>query len=759
MRLKSEQDYTFNNIVNAANRHNKLFNDYKAKQRIINELQQKYLFKEGEKYTFYPIINNYIIKYNKPFFPNSTSSDIYYEEPSINNNYLSNTNKTNNITKINYLDSLSYNIKPPSNFSNNKVTNKLKKSFQNKNICLASIDENTINNMYKKVQKYRSTNANREKPVGKKSINNNNKNNNNNKTNNNDPYENRNNTYEKDKMNGNNKYIKISRPKVNHSEKDKIIQKTNSIKTIFSNNSLVSKNSNMYKNMNAKKKSKNNNKDMNNILKINIPIEEINNFNYYTNNPIKKSFVNTITSSNNYLSKSKEIKNSYNNKTNNNGGLSLKYLIQDEKIKNKSKSKKSTNISKQKANKIIDNIFNTKNNMNSLMKLPTLNSTLKINTDDYIDLNENPNNIVLRSDNFNYCSIEDNPTILSKNVKTENNYKKLNLNNKYSKINTKKSYENDTLTNSRTITLTENQSKQNKKHYNNSTYNKTCNTSLGQKDNTNTLNQVILYNSNDYISNVNRYNGNQLYLKNNTIKINQNKTKNLKEKNIPIPVTSYNKLYIPNKIKEGKRGTKNKTRDEEKYQKFLYNKYKYKYIIDSNNNNNYTNEDTYQTNNNYTEIMSKDNRTNTISNTQSIDDEKACLTLKEKKYDINNKLININNTKNDIVKGRYVKNQNFSFGVNGKRKDNNKINNNNNFNNYKISTNEINQYYSKNGKEEENSLKEDIEEKSDLSIQSLSDSKVFEIANTYVDEHIDKNQVDGILTHKKKQNQYSICEK
>ena len=47
----------------------------------------------------------------------------------------------------------------------------------------------------------------------------------------------------------------------------------------------------------------------------------------------------------------------------------------------------------------------------------------------------------------------------------------------------------------------------------------------------------------------------------------------------------------------------------------------------------------------------------------------------------------------------------------------------------------------------------------DISIQSLSDSKVLEIANTYIDEKIDKIQISGILTHKKKQNQNSNYKK
>ena len=74
-------------------------------------------------------------------------------------------------------------------------------------------------------------------------------------------------------------------------------------------------------------------------------------------------------------------------------------------------------------------------------------------------------------------------------------------------------------------------------------------------------------------------------------------------------------------------------------------------------------------------------------------------------------------------------------------------------NEYKISNQETNEYHSnyKNKKIKE----KDLNENSDISIESLSDSKILEIANTYVDEQIDKIQVSGILSYKKKQNQFS----
>ena len=63
LKLKEETKYK--------NKKNKLFEDYKKKEDIINKLQQEYYYKEGEKYTFFPIINNYIIKYNNSCFINN----------------------------------------------------------------------------------------------------------------------------------------------------------------------------------------------------------------------------------------------------------------------------------------------------------------------------------------------------------------------------------------------------------------------------------------------------------------------------------------------------------------------------------------------------------------------------------------------------------------------------------------------------------------------------------------------------------------
>ena len=73
------------------NRSNKLFNDYQKKQELINQLQQKYSLIEGEKCTFFPIINNYFIKFNNPCIINNK-----YAVTEYNNNILTKKNSFSN---------------------------------------------------------------------------------------------------------------------------------------------------------------------------------------------------------------------------------------------------------------------------------------------------------------------------------------------------------------------------------------------------------------------------------------------------------------------------------------------------------------------------------------------------------------------------------------------------------------------------------------------------------------------------------------
>ena len=75
---------------------------------MLNELQQRYLYIEGKKYTFFPIIKNYIIKYNKPYFPSLLKSEMHNQEnPLSYNNYFNNLNNTNNFNSKNYFTSIS----------------------------------------------------------------------------------------------------------------------------------------------------------------------------------------------------------------------------------------------------------------------------------------------------------------------------------------------------------------------------------------------------------------------------------------------------------------------------------------------------------------------------------------------------------------------------------------------------------------------------------------------------------------------------
>ena len=53
-------------IVKEKNRY-KLFDDYQKKQEIINQLRQQYLYKEGEKYTFFSLSGAEKSAFGRPF--------------------------------------------------------------------------------------------------------------------------------------------------------------------------------------------------------------------------------------------------------------------------------------------------------------------------------------------------------------------------------------------------------------------------------------------------------------------------------------------------------------------------------------------------------------------------------------------------------------------------------------------------------------------------------------------------------------------
>ena len=221
------------------------------------------------------------------------------------------------------------------------------------------------------------------------------------------------------------------------------------------------------------------------------------------------------------------------------------------------------------------------------------------------------------------------------------------------------------------------------------------------------------------------------------------------KENIPIP--TYHKINILNKISEARKGMKNLLMNEANCSKFLNHKYKLKQISDFDQTNN---EDEIQTHN-QTEILSREKKlttTNCNSYSNQFNEDKIFFSLNQKKYD--NKKDNTKyNNNNGILVDRSKENNKInkqinkidSFGFNGQKIEKN---------NYKISNQQFNEYYFKKGNIYDNDTKIDnFDEKNDLSIQSLSDSKVFEIANTYVDDHVDKTQVSGILTYKRKQNQ------
>ena len=669
LRLEENRYFNFNK------RHNKLFNDYKAKQIMINELQQRYLFKEGEKYTFYPIINNYIIKYNKPYFPTLPNTEIYPQEIPLRSKYSNNFDSSENFKKINYFESIS-NDDNVFNYNKTETNNSLKKSFHNKNSCLISIRNNLNNN-----KKYRKINISNFK-------------------NKHNLYENKTNIYKRKNINlGRNTNILNDEKEeyINNSNQNEMIQKANSIKTILSNDSCNRKKINQNKNLKRKK-------DFNKKIKILSPLGEVNYFNYNKDLRMKRNNITSGYLRNNYLNQVKDRKNNYiqNNKIE---GLSLKNIIKDEKLKNSLKQRKSKDISKEKLNKVIDNIINKRKKGKNHPMIDTNYCT--------IDLNENPNNIRLKTEN--YCLLNNNELPLNKNLKTE--IHGLNINNKFNRINIPKYDYGNIDSISKSITLTDNQRRQIKRYYNNNTYKNNYNTSLELKDNL-INDEKHLYCQSGLKSK--KINNKETSLKINLIKkIKKNKT--LKEKTSSIPISSNNKIYILNKISESKRRMKNKLLEEKNYQTVL-NSNIHKYKGDFNKTKNHE----IKQNINKTELLFKGKEFYLIDKNIAQKENNSNFSLKGRNSYITKNKRKINNEKILNNRNKKIKSQQIAeieaFGFQGYKKNNHP---------------------------------NIIDEKDDLSIQSLSDSKVFEIANTYIDDQVDKTKVSDILVYKKKQNQYS----
>ena len=162
----------------------KLFNDYKRKQELINQLQQQYASMEGEKYTFFPIINNYIIKYKNPCIINNKYAVTEYNNNILNKknsfSYYNNTfnktfdiktkekNRYNKRKKIKRIKLINYNnnsrkyiIVPKKNFNNtfklSKTESNLYKTKKRETNLKSLIQEEKIKN--KKMSKKLSYNA------------------------------------------------------------------------------------------------------------------------------------------------------------------------------------------------------------------------------------------------------------------------------------------------------------------------------------------------------------------------------------------------------------------------------------------------------------------------------------------------------------------------------------------------------------------------------------------------------------------------
>ena len=723
-------------------RYDKLFNDYKAKQKMLNILQQRYLYKEGEKYTFCPIINNYIIKYKGLYCPDSTNRDNSYENSCINHQNYNDMNNFNVYFDMKFLNSISPDLKDKKiSYSTKNDSNiyGILKTLQNKNMYLSSIDNKSKNKIFKK-KEINLSNSNKSKKKTQRYQNNSNclK----------DDF--RTNSY--DELNSENECQRGRNHYSNFSGQYKMIKEGNSIKTLFSNKSHLSNKNNYLKCENKKTntnriRKKDKNRDKNNIPakmrreKSNDSKRNLSNISSISDEKhlLNENNINIMNisnlNSNDIYSKNKYKRNrnvnenyynydNYSNQTNIDKTVSLKYLIQNEKSKNNSKPKKHSNINDKKANKLIDSIFNNKNINIYNAKA---NNSLMIKTNDIINinLNENLKNMRIKSENYT-SKIQDFPILINNNQK-KNNYINVNNNMDFNFTENKKNINNNlnenislmkenenNLRNYLSLNQGKNQklkikefSQENKKQ----NYNKIIDNNLKQNEIKKVNNKIKI---NDYLSDSNF-----------------DENKNDKE-NIQISTMfSKNEINKSKKLQQSNRILKNRKNNPKLFS------------LDNNKNDSSSYQNTKMTNKRNNLIdFTKNNKIIAISEdkTKLNEEEKMIFSLKkkEKKYD-----------------GIYIKKNN-----NAK----NNINNNNNFNQiepFKENKNEniienkirykINSHYNKEWDyNDQNKLNE--EEDRDLSFQSLSDSKVLEIANIYVDEHVDKGHINGILTYKKKQN-------
>ena len=722
-------------------RYDKLFNDYKAKQKMLNILQQRYLYKEGEKYTFCPIINNYIIKYKGLYCPDSTNRDNSYGNSCINHQNYNDMNNFNVYFDMKFLNSISPDLKDKKiSYSTKNDSNiyGILKTLQNKNMYLSSIDNKSKNKIFKK-KEINLSNSNKSKKKSQRYQNNSNclK----------DDF--RTNSY--DELNSENECQRGRNHYSNFSGQYKMIKEGNSIKTLFSNKSHLSNKNNYLKCENKKTntnriRKKDKNRDKNNIpakmrreksddSKRNLSnISSISDEKHLLNeNNINIMNISNLNS-NDIYSKNKYKRNrnvnenyynydNYSNQTNIDKTVSLKYLIQNEKSKDNSKPKKHSNINDKKANKLIDSIFNNKNINIYNAKA---NNSLMIKTNDIINinLNENLKNMRIKSENYT-SKIQDFPILINNNQK-KNNYINVNNNMDFNFTENKKNINNNLNENISLMKENEN----NLRNYlslNQGKNQKLKIKEFSQENKKQNYNKII----------DNNLKQNEIKKGNNKIKINDylsdsnfDENKNDKE-NIQISTMfSKNEINKSKKLQQSNRILKNRKNNPKLFS------------LDNNKNDSSSYQNTKMTNKRNNLIdFTKNNKIIAISEdkTKLNEEEKMIFSLKkkEKKYD-----------------GIYIKKNN-----NAK----NNINNNNNFNQiepFKENKNEniienkirykISSHYNKEWDyNDQNKVNE--EEDRDLSFQSLSDSKVLEIANIYVDEHVDKGHINGILTYKKKQ--------
>lgn len=695
----------FNNILKKQNVHNRLFNDSIKNKKVLNDLQLKYLAAEAKQYTFIPRVNHNYNLYVKKDISNKRS----YKTPLTRKN----TQRIESSGKMKEVFAIKNNFASKFNKSERKNVNNLSVNFNNKVDLGSYYIKDKSRGIYKKINnnKLKSQLLKKRKDIK---------------------------SFHKSML-------------LNTNKKDEFSKLTTK-NLVFNNNSAGNSNNRINIRINT---------NINNQLLNELNTFRLKNHKYFTT--INNLFKDDIIVNNNFLYNANN-SNHYNNKT-----------IQENRPHYKEHSNIQISITDSKAkNSVIKNNskkekINSKNRLNNhSISTGVANISLKNNI-----LNSNKKGKRKHKKNIPYKTMEFNRNISDYFSFLFNNYLKKGKN--------KIQYGTKKLENKK---LNENNGK-NKKIAK-------LKTSINSISSLyNLYNEKLPYNANNYFHSIDY--GNNL-INNNNYNFTDNNCYFIREQNKFLYTNSKEILFDLSNLKNNSNKNNNSEIKANYYTIDLKqdkDNSEFK-TIESNHNSKTKNKeqnfpDNIRQNNNLIlnrnnkgkkDFLPELNKNDTINDKLKIErfNFNSLGENDEKKETKNNKLEKEENIKKKIkqislinIENNYIQKENNIYMKN-KAKDENYIkanikkfntkNNINNGNKYSIKKGNIDNIMDKEKKNYMTSKKEkriEFEENNNfdkMSIQSMSDSKIYELANNYMknEDIIDKHQINNILFNKKNKN-------